>query len=66
MPHTGLSGPRSRNQKAQTRQSNNRRLHARSAEISDKKTCEPDLGRDLEGTKITLNECFDRWIQTAV
>jgi hypothetical protein len=25
-----------------------------------------DLGRDLEGAKITLNEYLDRWIETAV
>ena len=27
---------------------------------------ERDLGRNLEGTKITLNEYLDRWIETAV
>lgn len=27
---------------------------------------ERDLGRDLEGAKITLNEYLDRWVETAV
>lgn len=27
---------------------------------------EHDLGRDLEGAKITLNEYLDRWLATAV
>ena len=31
-----------------------------------KKLRERDLGRDLEGAKITLNEYLDRWIETAV
>jgi len=31
-----------------------------------RKLRERDLGRDLEGAKITLNEYLDRWIQTAV
>lgn len=31
-----------------------------------KKLRERDLGRDLEGAKITLNEYLDRWLQTAV
>ena len=31
-----------------------------------KKLRERDLGRDLEGAKITLNEYFDRWLETAV
>jgi hypothetical protein len=31
-----------------------------------KKLRERDLGRDLEGTKITLNEYLDRWLDTAV
>jgi hypothetical protein len=26
---------------------------------------ERDLGRDLEGAKITLNEYLDRWLETA-
>jgi Phage integrase, N-terminal SAM-like domain len=25
-----------------------------------------DVGRDLEGVKITLNEYLDRWLETAV
>jgi len=31
-----------------------------------KKLRERDLGRDLEGAKITLNEYLDRWLETAV
>lgn len=31
-----------------------------------KKLRERDLGRDLEGAKITLNEYLDRWFETAV
>ena len=31
-----------------------------------RKLRERDLGRDLEGTKITLNEYLDRWFETAV
>jgi integrase len=31
-----------------------------------KKLREHDLGRDLEGAKITLNEYLDRWLETAV
>ena len=31
-----------------------------------RKLRERDLGRDLEGAKITLNECLDRWLETAV
>jgi integrase len=31
-----------------------------------RKLRERDLGRDIEGAKITLNEYFDRWLETAV
>jgi hypothetical protein len=31
-----------------------------------RKVRERDLGRDLEGAKITLNEYFDRWLEIAV
>ena len=31
-----------------------------------KRLRERDLGRDLEGAKITLNEYLDRWFETAV
>ena len=34
--------------------------------LQTRKLCERDLGRDLEGAKITLNEYLDRGIQTAV
>jgi hypothetical protein len=31
-----------------------------------RKLRERDLGRDLEGARITLNEYLDRWLGTAV
>ena len=31
-----------------------------------RKLRERDLGRDLEGVKITMNEYLDRWLETAV
>ena len=47
----------------------NRTIHGRMREAQaylTKKLRERDLGRDLEGAKITLNEYLDRWIETAV
>jgi hypothetical protein len=47
----------------------NRTIHGPMREAQaylTKKLRERDLGRDLEGAKITLNEYLDRWIQTAV
>jgi Phage integrase, N-terminal SAM-like domain len=66
MAHPRLSGPRSPNQEAQLSQPNDPRQYEGSPSISDKKTRERDLGRDLEGAKITLNEYLDRWLETAV
>jgi hypothetical protein len=37
-----------------------------SAAQCTKKLRERDLGRDLKGAKITLNEHLDRWLETAV
>jgi len=37
-----------------------------SASILIRKLRERDLGPDLEGAKIALNEYLDRWIQTTV
>jgi integrase len=66
MAHSGLSWSRSRNKKTQLPQPNNPLLDAGSASIFDEKLRERDLGRNLEGAKITLNEYLDRWLQTTV
>ena len=47
----------------------NRTIHGAMREAQaylTRKLRERELGRDLEGAKITLNEYLDRWIQTAV
>jgi integrase len=47
----------------------NRTIHGSMREAQaylTKKLRERDLGRDLEGAKITLNEYLDRWLETAV
>src|SRR5439155_4014541 len=47
----------------------NRTIHGPMREAQaylTKKLRERDLGRDLEGAKITLNEYLDRWLETAV
>lgn len=46
------------------RETNKRNYHKQA--YLTRKLRERDLGRDLEGAKITLNEYLDRWIQTAV
>lgn len=46
----------------------NRTIHGSMREAQayvTKKLRERDLGRDLEGAKITLNEYLDRWLETA-
>ena len=66
MAHPGLSGPRSRNQETNY---HNRTIHGSMREAQaylTRKLRERDLGRDLEGAKITLNEYLDRWLETAV
>jgi integrase len=47
----------------------NRTIHGSMREAQaylTRKLRERDLGRDLEGAKITLNEYLDRWLETAV
>lgn len=47
----------------------NRTIHGAMREAQaylTRKLRERDLGRDLEGAKITLSEYLDRWLETAV
>src|SRR5439155_6718341 len=58
-----------RDRETQKRKYHNRTIHGPMREAQaylTRKLRERDLGRDLEGAKITLNEYLDRWIQTAV
>src|SRR5438552_7970343 len=59
-----------RDRETQKRKYHNRTIHGPMREEAQayltRKLRERDLGRDLEGAKITLNEYLDRWIQTAV
>jgi integrase len=57
-----------RDHETKKRNYHNRTIHGsmRAQTYLTKKLRERDLGRDLEGAKITLNEYLDRWIQTAV
>jgi integrase len=58
-----------RDHETNKRNYHNRTLHGSMREAQaylTRKLRERDLGRDLEGAKITLNEYLDRWIQTAV
>ena len=58
-----------RNLETNKRNYHNRTIHGPMREAQaylTRKLRERDLGRDLEGAKITLNEYLDRWIQTAV
>jgi len=58
-----------RNRETQKRNYHNRTIHGPMREAQaylTRELRERDLGRDLEGAKITLNEYLDRWIQTAV
>lgn len=66
MAHPGLSWSRPRTKK---RNYHNRTIRGSMREAQaylTKKLRERDLGRDLEGAKITLNEYLDRWLETAV
>src|SRR3954463_11853067 len=66
MAHPSLSRSRPRNQQ---KQYHNRTIRGPMREAQaylTKKLRERDLGRDLEGAKITLNEYLDRWLETAV
>src|SRR5436853_2411098 len=58
-----------RDHETNKRNYHNRTIHGSMREAQaylTRKLRERDLGRDLEGAKITLNEYLDRWIQTAV
>ena len=58
-----------RNHETKKRNYHNRTIHGPMREAQaylTRKLRERDLGRDLEGAKVTLNEYLDRWIQTAV
>jgi integrase len=58
-----------RDRETNRRNYHNRTIHGPMREAQaylTRKLRERDLGRDLEGAKITLNEYLDRWIQTAV
>jgi integrase len=58
-----------RDHETKRRNYHNRTIHGPMREAQaylTKKLRERDLGRDLEGAKITLNEYLDRWIETAV
>jgi hypothetical protein len=57
-----------RDQETNKRNYHNRTIHGSMREAQaylTRKLRERDLGRDLEGAKITLNEYLARWIQTA-
>lgn len=58
-----------RDQETNKRNYHNRTINGSIREAQSyltRKLREPDLGRDLEGAKITLNEYLDRWLETAV
>ena len=58
-----------RDHEANKRNYHNRTIHGPTREAQaylTRKLGERDLGRDLEGAKITLNEYLDRWLETAV
>jgi integrase len=58
-----------RNHETNKRNYHNRTIYGPMREAQaylTKKLRERDLGRDLEGAKITLNEYLDRWLETAV
>jgi integrase len=58
-----------RDHETKKRNYHNRTIHGSMREAQaylTRKMRERDLGRDLEGAKITLNEYLDRWLKTAV
>jgi len=58
-----------RDHETNKRNYHNRTIHGSMREAQSyltRKLRERDLGRDLEGAKITLNEYLDRWLETAV
>src|SRR5437763_11006936 len=57
-----------RDHETKRRNYHNRTIHGPMREARaylTRKLRERDLGRDLEGAKITLNEYLDRWLETA-
>src|SRR4029077_16083402 len=66
MAHPGVSG---RDHQTKKRNYPTRTIHGIMREAQaylTRKLRERDLGRDLEGARITLNEYLDRWLGTAV
>jgi hypothetical protein len=58
-----------RDHETEKRNYHNRTIHGSMREAQaylTRKLRERDLGRDLEGAQITLNEYLDRWLKTAV
>src|SRR5579872_1727215 len=58
-----------RDHETNKRKYHNRTIHGPMREAQaylTRKLHERDLGRDLEGAKITVNEYLDRWLETAV
>jgi hypothetical protein len=58
-----------RDRETNKRRYHNRTIHGPMREAQaylTRRLRERDLGRDLEGAKITLNEYLDRWLETAV
>jgi integrase len=58
-----------RDQETNKRKYHNRTIHGPMREAQaylTRRLRERDLGRDLEGAQITLNEYLDRWVETAV
>src|SRR6266496_3734490 len=58
-----------RDHETNKRNYHNRTIHGSMKEAQTyltRKLRERDLGRDLEGAKITFNEYLDRWLETAV
>jgi hypothetical protein len=58
-----------RDHETKKRNYHNRTIHGSMREAQaylTRKLRERDLGRDLEGAKITLNEYLDRWLKTAL
>jgi integrase len=58
-----------RDHETKKRNYHNRTIHGSMREAQaylTRKLRERDLGRDLEGAKVTLNEYLDRWLETAV
>ena len=66
MAHPGLSRSRPRNEETQLPQPDRHGSMREAQACLTKKLRERDLGRDLEGAKITLNEYLDRWLGEAL